>query len=127
MKTYVVDTHVLVWFLSRDKRLSERVRLILRDVEARLIIPTIVLAEIKYLSHQGRFLQTLEDVLTAINTINRCVVYPIDLQVIQSAPDGLDIHDSLIVGTALVQAGAVDGILTKDRTITAVSTVPAIW
>ena len=69
MRTFVVDTHALVWFLSRDSRLSEKARSIFRDPTVRLIIPAIVLAEIKYLSSKGRFLQTLDDVLAAMEVL----------------------------------------------------------
>ncbi|MGH7962611.1 MAG: type II toxin-antitoxin system VapC family toxin [Candidatus Binatia bacterium] len=127
MSTFVVDTHALVWFLSRDSRLSGPARSILQDPTVRLIIPAIVLAEIKYLSSKGRFLQTLDDMLRVISTDQRCLVYPIDLGVIRQAPAALDIHDSLIVGTALVQTIAVDGILTCDEAITASGLVPVVW
>lgn len=127
MRTFVVDTHALVWFLSQDSRLSEKARSILRDPTVRLIIPAIVLAEIKYLSSRSRFLQTLDDVLRVISTDSRCLVYPIDLNVVRQTPPALDIHDSLIVGTALAQPVAVDGILTCDEAITASGLVPVVW
>ncbi len=60
MRTFVVDTHALVWFLAHDSRLSEKARTVLQDPTVRLIIPAIVLAEIKYLSSKGRFAQTLD-------------------------------------------------------------------
>jgi len=59
VKTFVVDTHALIWFISRDPRLGNRARAILRDPDVRLIIPAIVLAEIKYLAYRDRFGQTL--------------------------------------------------------------------
>lgn len=127
MKTFVVDTHTLVWFLSRSPRLSRGAHAILRDPTVRLIIPAIVLAEIKYLGNRGRFAQTLADVFRVISTDTRCLVYPIDLGVVQQAPAALDIHDSLIVGTALAQPAAVDGILTCDEAITKSGLVPVIW
>lgn len=127
MRTFVVDTHALVWFLGRDPRLSEKAHTVLHDPTVRLIIPAIVLAEIKYLGGKGRFAQTLDDVLHVINTDPRCLVYPIDLDVVRQAPPTLDIHDSLIVGTALAQPVAVDGILTCDEAITASGLVPVIW
>src|SRR6266849_7319333 len=108
MKTFVVDTHTLVWFLSRSPRLSRAAHAILRDPTVYLIIPAIVLTEIKYLGSRGRFAQTLDDVLHVISTDPRCLVYPIDLRVVQQAPAILDIHDSLIVGTALAQSTVVD-------------------
>lgn len=127
MRTFVVDTHTRVWFLARDSRLSERARAVLQDPTVRLIIPAIVLAEIKYLSSKGRFAQTLDDVLRVIATDSRCLVYPIDLGVVRQAPATLDIHDSLIVGTALAQSVAVDGILTCDEAIAAAGLVPVVW
>ena len=97
MKTYVVDTH------------------------------TIVLAEIKYLSHKGRLEQTLDEVLQVISRDPRCTIYPIDLSVVNKAPLGLDIHDSLIIGTALVQRETVAGILTRDEAIAFSGLVPTVW
>ena len=127
MKTYVVDTHALAWFISRDRRLGHRARAILRDPSVRIIVPTIVLAEIKYLAHRGRIAQTLDDVLRAVNSDPRCTIYPVDLGVVLAASVNLDIHDSLIVGTALVQREIVDGILTRDKVIVASGLVPTVW
>lgn len=127
MTTFVVDTHVLVWFISGDKRLSDTVRTILRDPDAQLIIPAIVLAEVKYLAGKGRFAQTLDQVLFVINTDPRCFIYPIDLSVVQHMPADLDIHDGLIVGTALAQPFVVDGVLTRDEAITESSLVTVVW
>jgi PIN domain nuclease of toxin-antitoxin system len=112
MRTFVVDTHTLAWFVSRDQRLGAKAHKVLRDPNVRLIIPAIVLAEIKYMAHRGRLTQTLDEVLRVIGSDPRCTIYPVDLSVINKAPLGLDIHDSLIVGTALVQREAIAGILT---------------
>ncbi len=127
MTTFVVDTHALVWFISGDSRLSDKARTILRDPGVQLIIPAIVLAEIKFLAGKGRFAQTLEQVLLALNADPRCLVFPIDLTVIQRMPTDLDIHDGLIVGTALAQAIPVDGILTRDEAITGSNLVTVVW
>jgi len=127
MRTFIVDTHALAWFVSRDLRLSAKARTVLRDPNVRLIIPAIVLAEIKYLGHKGRLTQTLDEVLRVINNDPRCTIYPIDLSVVSKAPLGLDIHDSLIVGTALVQREAITGILTRDEAITSSGLVPTLW
>lgn len=127
MKTFIVDTHALVWFISKDPRLSDRARAILRDPEIRLIVPTIVLAEIKYLAAKGRFEQTLDAVLRVIGVDPRCLIYPVDLGVVSQAPANLDIHDGLIVGTALVQPFPVDGVLTRDKAIVDSGLVPIAW
>ncbi|OGO41001.1 MAG: hypothetical protein A2Z04_00755 [Chloroflexi bacterium RBG_16_57_9] len=127
MKTYVVDTHALVWYLAKDPRLGAQAEAVMDDPDIRLIVPTIVLAEIKYLAHKGRFTQSLDDVIRVIGLDPRCLVYPIDLSVVNKAPVGLDIHDSLIVGTALVQREAVNGILTRDEAIEHSHLVPVLW
>ena len=127
MRTFIVDTHALAWFVSRDLRLSAKARTVLRDPNVRLIIPAIVLAEIKYLAHKGRLTQTLDEVLRVINSDPRCTIYPIDLSVVNKAPLGLDIHDSLIMGTALVQRETVAGILTRDEAIAASGLVSTLW
>lgn len=127
MKTYVVDTHALFWYLDNDPRLGVQAEAILDNPHIRIIIPTIVLAEIKYLAHRGRLTQTLDDVLCVINGDPRCIIYPIDLSVVNVAPLDLDIHDSLIVGTALVQREAVEGILTRDEAIIDFSPMPTVW
>jgi PIN domain nuclease of toxin-antitoxin system len=125
VKTFVVDTHALVWFLAGDQRLSQQAHTILRDPVVRLVIPTIVLAEVKYLSGKGRLAHTIDKVLDGIHTDPRFLIYPIDLDVIRQMPLSLDIHDSLIVGTALVQK--VDGVLTRDEMIRSSGLVPVVW
>jgi PIN domain nuclease of toxin-antitoxin system len=127
MKTYVVDTHALAWYLDNDPRLGSQAEAILDNADIRLIIPSIILAEIKYLAHKGRLTQTLEEVLRVINSDPRCIIYPIDLSVVNNAPLGLDIHDGLIIGTALVQREIVSGILTRDEAIASSSLVPTLW
>ena len=112
MKTYVIDTHALAWYLDDDPRLGSQAEAVLDNSDVRVIIPAIVLAEIKYLAHKGRLTQSLDEVLRVIGSDPRCTIYPIDLSVVSKAPLGLDIHDSLIVGTALVQREAITGILT---------------
>ena len=55
--TFLVDTHTLVWFLTKDKKLSGKVVEILRKVEdgeETVIIPTIVLAEIMYICEKKK-------------------------------------------------------------------------
>lgn len=68
MKTYVVDTHALVWYLTGDRRLGPQAEAVLNDPDVTLIIPAIVLAEIKDLAHKERFAQTLDDVLASAPT-----------------------------------------------------------
>lgn len=127
MKTYVVDTHALIWYLDDDPRLGAGAEAALDDANVRIIIPVIVMAEIKYSSYRGRFDRTMEEALQVISHDPRCTIYPIDLSVVNKAPLNLNIHDSLIVGTALVQREAVDGVLTRDDAIISSGLVPTVW
>lgn len=66
MDTYVVDTHVLVWFITEDKRLSPIADQILTQAEAgevQILVPTLVLAEITHrsINHRGRIRISLFD------------------------------------------------------------------
>ncbi len=47
--------------------------------------------------------------------------------VVTATPAQLDIHDSLIVGVALVQPMPVDGVLTCDQAIIRANLVPTAW
>lgn len=127
MKNYVVDTHALIWYLADDKRLGAQAEAIFDDPDAHLILPAIVLAEIKYLAHKGRFPMSFDDVMRVVQTDSRCAIYPIDWTVVNQSPVGLDIHDGLIVGTALAQTEKIDGVLTADQAIVAIGTVSTIW
>lgn len=127
MKTSELDTHTLVWFLSRDERLRESAATIMRDPDVQLIVPTIVLAEIKQLGHKRRFGQMLDSVLEALSEDPKRILQPIDLAVVRAAPASLESHDSLIVGAALEQPDGVDGILTRDEAIKGSGLVSAVW
>ncbi len=127
MKIFVVDTHALVWFLSNDKRLSPQVGDILESTEVCLLIPTIVLAEVTHLYRKGRITSPLEKVWQFLQKDSRCIIYPIDFNVVLKMPVNLDIHDGLIVGTALAYPTEVTGILTCDEMIAQCGLVPVVW
>lgn len=64
--TYISDTHALVWLLEESEELSPQVARIFADREARIVVPTIVLAEIRFLYARGRISTSLNDVLNHI-------------------------------------------------------------
>src|SRR3989339_244532 len=117
---FVVDTHVLVWFFEGNKRLSQRVKEILEDEVNLLVIPSIVLAEIKYLCQSGRISVNLEKIINVLESDTRCTIYPLDLSVIEKLPLNLDIHDGIICATALVYKEFLKEeacLVTKDEKI----------
>jgi PIN domain nuclease of toxin-antitoxin system len=126
----VTDTHPWVWFLTKKPRLSVKAKDALSDPSNLIIIPSIVLMEIKYLYLHKRITLSFEDTLQKIESCDNILVYPLDISVASVAPTSLDIHDAIIVGTAL-QASAEFGLplslITVDRAITESRLVPVIW
>jgi len=130
VSTFVVDTHALVWYIDGDRRLSKAAEASLDDPTASLVIPTIVLAEVRYLFGKRRIPISFGDVIDAIEGDPRCVVYPFDYTCVQALDEHLDLHDAIIAATAVVFRDAVDpstALVTKDRMIHATGAVKAIW
>jgi len=70
MKTYVADTHSLIWYLQDNPRLSHRGRLLFSqadDGKASIVVPTIVLVEMTYLAEKKRIANAL--VKAALNLL----------------------------------------------------------
>jgi len=63
---HIIDNHALVWFLEGNEKLGRRAFKVLKNSREKLVIPSIVLAEVKYLSLKGRTRLSLESVFEAI-------------------------------------------------------------
>ncbi|MCA9410225.1 MAG: PIN domain-containing protein [Candidatus Omnitrophica bacterium] len=127
---HVIDTHPLVWFLEANPKLSESVRGTLSDPATQIVIPMIVLAEIVYLYDKKRIKTAADEVKELVGRCDNCTLYPLDEAVIERIPTGLDIHDGLIVATALVfqeTLGEEVSVVTKDREITESNLVRVEW
>ena len=125
----VVDTMALVLRLEK-RRMPERSKSYFEEVEAnsiRLFIPAMVLAEIGYLSERKRIDCSLGDVKIYLQQFSSVEVYPLTLDVIQTAFQVLDIpelHDRLIAATASYLNLS---LVTNDPVITASASVRTIW
>lgn len=116
---FVTDTHCLFWYLSDHSRLSSsRKRWFDQEVSRAVVIPTIVLAELLYLSRKVplplSFLKTLDRLVAE----PQFEIFPLSVEVIRKAAtfQRLEIHDALITATA---AYLELPLLTVDQTITA--------
>jgi len=125
----VIDTHALVWYLTDDKRLGKQAAELLDRPDTRIVVPVIVLAELKYLHRRSRISLSFSAVLTIIGADERCSVYPVK-EVVDLLPLDLDIHDAIICATALVCRRAIGEdtvVLTKDQAITDSGLVSTVW
>ena len=128
--TYVLDTHPIVWFLEGSGRLSTQAGTILRDPSHRFILPTIVLVEITYLYTKGRIAVDIAVVQQRLVAAVNCVLYPLDAQVAMRIPTGLNIHDAIIVATALVYRDILHepvAVITKNGEITRAGLINTVW
>ncbi|MFQ6071680.1 MAG: type II toxin-antitoxin system VapC family toxin [Methanosarcinales archaeon] len=130
MTKYVADTHGIVWFLEKSPKLGKNAREVFLDEKITLIIPTIVLAEIKFLYNKQRFRTSLENVLKVIKNDPRCIVYPMTMDVVEILPISLNIHDAIIVGTALIFRNIYHEeikVITKDKEIKSSGLIGTVW
>jgi PIN domain nuclease of toxin-antitoxin system len=128
--THVTDTHSMIWYLRADPRFREPARQALADPNASIVIPSIVLAEVAFLHARGRIAVDLPSLLTHVDRTANCYVYPFNEAVARLLPIGLEIHDAMIVATALLLKQAMGqqvALITRDQEITASGLVPVIW
>lgn len=125
-----VDTHTLVWFLDKTlkaKRLSAKALEVMRESERYgvIYISAISLMEIVDLSEKGRISVSFQNVLSLIDTNEAYKVIPVDdILVKATVPlQGMEIHDRLIMATALM----TDTVLvSRDKEIRATG-LNVIW
>lgn len=126
----VTDTHPWVWFLTANTRLSSKARTTLSDPANVIIVPTIVMMEIKYLYKHKRITLAFEEALQQVETSENILLYPLDLSIVTLAPITLDIHDAIIVGTTMhlaAELGQPVSLVTVDKVISESNLVPVIW
>ncbi|MEC4982606.1 MAG: PIN domain-containing protein [Oscillatoria sp. PMC 1068.18] len=130
MENYVVDSHTWLWFLTRNKNLSELGRQILRQAqggEVRVFIPTIVLAEIANIIRKKKLELTIEEVLERIVRGDGFSVATFDLavfQVMTTLPQSWDIHDKIIAATACFYEAT---LITRDEVLLNSDIVVTVW
>jgi PIN domain nuclease of toxin-antitoxin system len=127
---YVVDTHAILWFLEDSPKLTQAVADVLEDPESRLVVPTIALAELWHMHVREKTTVSLGDAMALIDSLNNCEVHPFDEAILNILPAGLEIHDAIIVATAMALTGAIAEpvrVLTHDKRITESGLVDVLW
>lgn len=128
----VIDTHALLWFLSDDPKLGQNAKKLLtsRPPSVEIVIPIIVLFEIAYLQKRKALPLALEDIYPWIAGSTHVRVHPLDIVILDASPTELEMHDAMIVGTALAlsRSGSADvRIITQDRAITSCDKIQTLW
>jgi PIN domain nuclease of toxin-antitoxin system len=126
---YVADTHSLVWYFTADSHLSEKAlkAFELSAQEGIVLIPSIVLAEIIFISKKGRITLTFEETLKRIEEYDNFDIAALDVDILKEVDKieaDLEMHDKLIVATSLYYKTA---LITKDQRIKEAGIVTTIW
>ncbi len=128
-ETLVIDTHALLWYMERNPRLSEGARSALNDIGQGICtgaIPTIVLAEVMFASEKRRTPLAFGDVFSQVRDSRNFVICALDERILSlmESMRGNDLHDRIIVATALALGGR---LVTADRDIKESGVVDCIW
>jgi len=89
-----------------------------------------VLAEITFLYARHRIAIDLPHVLAHLTSAANCLVYPLDVAVVEHLPTTLNIHDAIIVATGLVFRDVLSEsttVVTKDADITTSGLITVLW
>jgi len=119
-KTYVLDTHVLIWYFigsdqlkSRQKEEIEKVR----NHSGQLLIPTIVLAEALDVAEKGRVefnFSAMYDLIQKHGSFEITGFSQTIFEKTRQIEKITEIHDRIIVATASFYES---GVMTKDEVI----------
>jgi PIN domain nuclease of toxin-antitoxin system len=117
---YVVDTHILIWYFTGNKRLQKKLKEkidAVRNLGGRLLVPTIVLAEALNIAEKGRVDFDFDAMYRLIGQEPEFEIVGFGPEIFEEAlrlKDVKEIHDRIITATAKFYRV---GILTKDKII----------
>jgi len=146
---YVLDTHALVWFLKRDRRVGPKALKIMLSSQSRLVVPAYIIDEIRLKSltdnpqyRSDRIGLPPATVLRLVVTSHNIKVFPrspavlveeLRLQrAVQLRRQTIDKQDIPICATVLAIQKALSGsnsifLITKDTRIRQWAQIPIVW
>lgn len=129
----VVDTHTIIWYLSGDRRLSNRSLQTLESAESfgmTICVPAICLVELIYLVEKGRLPSIARDRLLGAldDSMSNCELTPLDRRIADalefvSRDEVPDMPDRIIAATGVALGAPV---ISRDGKIRS-SSVETIW
>jgi predicted nucleic acid-binding protein len=134
MRNLVADTHAVIWYFAKDKRLSRKARTAFLKAKAgygRVVIPSIVLVETIFLVQRRRANEEVVKVVLDLseNPTAGIYVYPLNKAVAQAlshfGPAAIpELPDRIIAATAF-HLGLP--LLTADLAIQSSDLIETIW
>lgn len=134
MNAFVADTHAVIWYLAKDKRLSHTARAAFSEAQmgqAQVAIPSIVLVEIIFLAQRKRVGEQAITLLLELTEepTKGIYIYPLNRAVIQAlthfGPAAIpELADRIIAATARHLGRP---LLTVDPAIQASKLVDTVW
>jgi predicted nucleic acid-binding protein len=133
-KHYVADTQAILWYLSGDKRLSQRARAAFRrsrDGYEQILVPSIVLVEAVFILQRQRVAsEVIGQLLTLPDTPDAGItVYPLTAGVARECasfgPGAIPEMPDRIIATTARHLGFP--LLTADPIITQSDLVTVLW
>lgn len=126
---YVADTVAIIRHFAKTGRMGNNAGRILRDADSGLCmigISVISMVEILYLSEKNRIPLDFKDAKKRLRHADNYRVIDLDMDIvgISKTIQGLELHDRLIVATALFLNVP---ILTSDEVIKDAGVVSVIW
>lgn len=111
----VVDSHALLWYLSKNNKLSPKAKKELDNSE-KIIVSVIVILKLLYILQKFGEEKKFKGLLAALLT-KKYLIYPVDLALVKRSaklPKDFEMHDRLIVATAKIFNAH---LVTKDKQI----------
>lgn len=124
-----LDTHTFIWYLDRslNNKLSQKALKIIKEAEdsSTIYLPIIVLMEVLYLIEKGRVNVSFHKLLLNLEKSINYEIVPFDIRLLKIAEtiQGLEVHDRLILATAILTGSP---LVSNDREIHAKG-IKVIW
>ena len=127
MKSYLLDTHPFIWWLSNHHSLSGKVKTLLKSSLTRFYLSSISILEIQYLIEIGKIDTNIYDIYSYIKTTENYGILPFDENVLLESlkiTSFRDPFDRIILSTAFAYNLK---LITKDRSIHEKYPKKVIW